>query len=57
MKRRAYQLGEGKKMDLLIVLQQLDSHMEKGKIRFVPHKMHRNKFQIKNEFQIQKTKW
>lgn len=44
-------------MDLLIVLQQLDSHMEKGKIRFVPHKMHRNKFQIKNEFQIQKTKW
>jgi len=32
MKRRAYPLGE-EEMDLLIMLKQLDRHMEKGKIR------------------------
>lgn len=31
-------------MDLLIVLKQLDSQMEKGKLRIVPHIMHRNTF-------------
>lgn len=42
----------GAKMDFLILLRQLGSHLEKNEIKFIPRTSHKSKLQVKQRSSV-----